>query len=184
MKTSLRAAAGAALWCLISMIAMSSLPAQAAGRAITLEFTAKVIYVNDGDTVVVLKPNGEKANIRLANIDASETQKNRCKPGQPWAQKSTDALAGLVKGKTIQFTCHDLDKYDRNVLQVGQTTASRILAGEGLAWATRANRRYLRDRAVADAEREARAGGRGIWGDAERGVEPWVWRATRWNSTC
>lgn len=156
-----------------------------AQRTIALEFTGRVVHVNDGDTVVAMKPNGEKVTVRLANIDAPETHKNRCKPGQPWAQKSTDLLARLVKGKTVHFACVDVDRYDRNVcdLQVGQSTANRMLVAEGLAWANRSNPRYLRDRGVADAERDAQSKGMGLWADPAR-VEPWVWRKTRWNEPC
>ena len=182
-ERSAKVLAGAAVVALGALLL--SLPAKAAQRTISLGFTAKVIYVNDGDTVVALKPSGERVSVRLANIDAPETHKNRCKPGQPWAQKSTESLSRLVKGKTIQFVCHELDRYDRNVcdLQVGQTTASRVLASEGLAWANRANPRYLRDHGVADAEHDARAKGLGLWGDPAR-VEPWIWRRTRWTSSC
>lgn len=156
-----------------------------AQRTITPEFDAKVIHVDDGDTVVALRGSGERQKVRLANIDAPEVQHGRCRPGQPFGQKATDALERLVKGKQIGFVCHTLDRYDRAVcdLKIGDTTASRELARQGLVWANRANPGYLRDRKVAEAEREAQARRIGLWAD-DSAVRPWEWRRSRWTNAC
>lgn len=152
---------------------------------ITPEFDAKVIHVDDGDTVVALRGSGEKEKVRLANIDAPEVQHGRCKPGQPFGQNAADALEHLVMGKQIRFACHTLDRYDRAVcdLKIGNTTASRELARQGLVWANRANPAYLRDRGVADAEREAQGKRIGLWAD-DSAVRPWEWRRSRWMNAC
>lgn len=149
------------------------------------DFTARVIHVQDGDTVEAMTSAGEKFTVRLASIDAPETFKNRCKPGQPFAQKSKDALSGMVLGKSIKFVCHDLDRYGRQVcdLQQDSTTASRELVRAGLAWANTSNPRYLRDKSLPDLESQARLARRGMWSTADN-VAPWEWRRTAWRNTC
>lgn len=163
-----------------------SQPGQAeAQRTFTPEFTARVIHVDDGDTLVAMRADGQKTKVRLANIDAPETDHGRCKPGQPFAEKSSQALKRLVHGKTVDFVCSTLDQYERHIcdVRVGETTANRELARQGMAWANRARPAYLRDHGVADAEREARAGGRGLWNDPGA-VAPWQWRREEWNKSC
>jgi endonuclease YncB( thermonuclease family) len=149
------------------------------------EFKARVIHVDDGDTVVAMTEGGEKLTIRLASIDAPETIKNRCKPGQPFSQKAKDALSSMVLGKTVQFTCHDVDIYDRQVcdIQIGTTTASRELVSMGLAWANVSNKRYLRDSTLVDLESRARFAHLGLWSVTDS-VAPWEWRNTAWKNTC
>ncbi len=156
--------------------------ASAAGRSLAPEFQAKVVYVDDGDTVVALLPDHSQTTVRLANIDAPEASHGHCRPGQPWSAQSTQMLKTLVLGKTITFRCHDVDRYDRQVcdLDAGQAETANIqLVRAGLAWANRANPRYLRDRAVATAEDLARANQRGLWSQPGQ-TPPWVWRQTEW----
>lgn len=161
-------------------------PAAFAQRELAPDFEAKVIHVEDGDTVTVLDGGNRSLKVRLGSIDAPETAHGRCKPAQPWSAQSARVLGELVKGKTVRFTCYDVDRYDRQVcdLHVGNTTANRVLVAHGLAWANRsAGKRYLRDPGVADAERQAEAQKAGLWRDKEP-VAPWEWRRTVWRNTC
>ena len=162
------------------------LPGQVmAQRSFTSEFIARVIHVDDGDTLVAMPSNGQKVKVRLANVDAPEADHGRCKPGQPFAEKSTQTLKRLVHGNTVKFTCSTLDRYDRHIcdVRIGETTASRELARQGMAWANRARPSYLRDDGVADAERDARSAGRGLWA-VSGAVAPWQWRREEWNRSC
>lgn len=148
-------------------------------------FQARVIHVDDGDTVVAMTGAGEKVTVRLASIDAPETFKNRCKPGQPFSQKSKDALAGMVLGKTVLFTCHDQDKYGRQVCDIPHEsgTVSRELVRIGLAWANTSNKRYLRDKSLPGLQTQAILAQRGMWAASDN-VPPWDWRVTAWRNTC
>lgn len=156
-----------------------------AQRTFTPEFTALVVHVDDGDTLVALRADGQKTKVRLANIDAPEKEHGRCKPGQPFSEKATQALKMLVHGKTVDFVCSTLDQYDRHIcdVQTGATTANRELVRQGVAWANRARPSYLRDQEVVEAEEQAKAAGKGIWSDP-RSVEPWTWRREVWTKTC
>ncbi len=169
---------------LVAVLAFG-LASLAGARDITPEFDARVIHVDDGDTLVALRLDGQKSKIRLANIDAPETSHGRCRPGQPWSEKAAGELARLVKGRTVRFTCHTLDRYDRAVCDVlvDGTTASRELARRGVVWANRASPGYLRDREVGAAEAQARAARQGLWADPNA-IPPWEWRRTAWQSSC
>lgn len=149
------------------------------------DFKARVIHVDDGDTVVAMTDAGEKVTVRLASIDAPETIKNRCKPGQAFSQKAKEALSDMVLGRTIQFACHDVDRYGRQVcdLVLDSTTASRELVRMGLAWANTSNPRYLRDKSLPELESRARSAHLGLW-SATDSVPPWEWRHTVWTNTC
>lgn len=163
-----------------------SQPGQAdAQRSFTPEFNARVIHVDDGDTLVAMRADGQKTKVRLANIDAPESDHGRCRPGQPFAEKSTQALKRLVHGKTVAFVCSTLDQYERHIcdVHIAETTANRELARQGLAWANRARPSYLRDERVAEAEREAQANARGLW-SAPGAVAPWQWRRQEWSKAC
>lgn len=146
-------------------------------------FTAKVIHVSDGDTVVALDSTMKKIKVRLANIDAPESGHGTCRPGQPWSSQSTAFMSRLIKGRTVQFQCSQLDRYDRSIcdILVDNTTANRALVAAGLAWANRAHPSYLQDPGVAQAEKDAASSRRGLWQDPAP-IAPWEWRKTIWNS--
>ena len=158
--------------------------AASAPASIETDFTARVIHVDDGDTVVALKSDMSKVKVRLANIDAPEVSHGNCRPGQPWSGQATQALKDLVLGQSIRFTCSTLDRYGRSVCDLNlskspATTANRELTKMGLVWANRANPSYLRDPAVAAAEREAQARHLGLWSVAGA-IAPWEWRQNAW----
>ena len=61
----------------------------------------KVTRVTDGDTV---KAEGHdiEINVRLVGIDAPETSRRKHEPGQPFSQRATKHLAGLVLNKVAK----------------------------------------------------------------------------------
>ena len=74
--------------------------------------TARIVSITDGDTFKV-RIKGKKSIIRIACIDAPEM------PGSSWAQKSKDALTGMLKpGSRINLLEHDVDRYGRIVAEV------------------------------------------------------------------
>lgn len=169
---------------LVTATSILPLPARAQ-RTFTPSFEAKVVHVDDGDTVVARLDSGVNIKVRLANIDAPEENHGGCRPGQPYASASTASLKRMVLGKTIHFDCSTLDRYDRHVcdLQTGATTANIQLVSQGLAWANRANPSYLRDQRVAQAEADAMRLKQGLWASGEP-VAPWEWRHTVWTEAC
>lgn len=163
--------------CAAAIATMLTAPPARAAEAIT----AQVVHVDDGDTVVARRGGDERLRVRLANIDAPETNHGRCRPGQPFSDVARKRLEGLVGGRTVRLLCYDQDRYGRAIcdIDLGGTTASRTLVAEGLAWANRASAGYVRDRAVLQLEEQARASRTGLWSD-KGSTAPWVWRRTEW----
>jgi len=129
----------------------------------------KAIRIADGDTFTLLLDDRTTAQIRLAEIDAPES-------GQPFGNKSKQALKQLVDGKAVQVEVQTTDQYGRWVgrVYVGGVDVSAELVQTGNAWVFR---RYLRDRSLLDLEEQARSHKRGLWATTEaQAVPPWEWR--------
>ncbi|MCY1514714.1 Staphylococcal nuclease-like [compost metagenome] len=144
--------------------------------------TGMIVNVADGDTVTLRAPDGQR-KIRMDSIDAPEEGHGAEQPGQPYAEASRKHLAGLVAGKTLTAQCYEQDQYGRDVCAVileDGRSANRAQVEAGYAWAYTARRGdYLRDKAMPDLQRQAKAAGRGLW--AQQGaMQPWKWRYDCW----
>jgi len=131
--------------------------------------------VLDGDTVVV---RGWTQRVRLANLDAPEMSHRGGKPGQPYGRQARDWLAAQVQGQAgVTAACHGEDRYGRAICDFYRqgVHVNKQLVRIGLAWANTANKRYLRDRSVLDAQHEAQAARRGLWSQPGA-APPWEWR--------
>lgn len=144
--------------------------------------TGTVVNVADGDTVTLRAPDGQR-RIRMDSIDAPEEGHGADQPGQPYAEASRKNLASLVAGKTVTAQCYESDQYGRDVcaliLEDGRS-ANRVQVESGYAWAYTARKGdYLRDKAMPDLQRQAKAAGRGLW--VQQGaMQPWKWRYDCW----
>ncbi len=144
--------------------------------------TGAIVNVADGDTVTLRAPDGQR-KIRMDSIDAPEEGHGADQPGQPYAEASRKHLADLVAGKTLTAQCYEKDQYGRDVcaliLEDGRS-ANRAQVEAGYAWAYTARQGdYLRDKAMPDLQRQAKAAGRGLW--AQQGaMQPWKWRYDCW----
>lgn len=142
-----------------ALIGASSLAAGA-------EFSAKVIAVLDGDTVLVLR-DGRLVKVRLAEIDAPEK-------AQIFGEESSRSLSGMVLGKQITITSQAIDQYGRLVAHISvngldvNTEQIRL----GMAWEY-SYRHH--NRALAALQTEAKLAARGLWALADP-VPPWKWR--------
>lgn len=132
-------------------------------------FRARVVGVTDGDTITVLDEQNVQHKIRLAEIDAPER-------GQPWGDRSKQALSALVFGKTVSVQQTDTDRYGRIVAHVFSDgrDVNREMVEQGAAWAYR---QYLTDETLIATEARARQSRTGLWSmsDAQT-VAPWEWR--------
>jgi endonuclease YncB( thermonuclease family) len=142
----------------------------------------RVVYIDDGDTLVILNQDRKQIRVRLTDADAPETPKdNQGKLGQPFSRASANNLARLAKGKNAAAHCYEYDAFDRPVCRV--IVDGRDLSMEqikaGLAWANAANRRYVRDPQAFEHEKAARGKGVGLW-SGNRPIEPWLWRRACW----
>lgn len=145
----------------------------------------KVIYVDDGDTAVVIDSGNQKHKIRLANIDAPETSHTKStsgRIGQPFSDASRRSLDELIKGKLVTANCFEIDRYERQVCDIlldGRSVSTEQVR-RGFAWANQSSGgRYLRDKTLMVVEGQARAAGLGLWAEAKP-VPPWEWRKECW----
>ena len=137
------------------------------------ELHGRVVGVPDGDSLVVLDDRRRQHRVRLASIDAPEN-------GQRYSNRSRDHLGAMVRRQHVVVIWHKRDSYERLVgvvyLDGADVNLEQIRAG--YAWWYRA---YAPEqspearRTYAQAEAEARAGGRGLWADRNP-VPPWAWR--------
>jgi endonuclease YncB( thermonuclease family) len=87
-----------------------------------------------------------------------------------------DRLASLVMGKAVTVHNEGRDKWGRTLgrIAIEGHDVNRQMVDDGMAWHYS---RFNKDARLTAAERQARAAGRGLWGDAKP-VPPWEWRAT------
>jgi len=93
-------------------------------------FSARVVGIDDGDTIDVLAAGKVQYRIRLAGIDAPEH-------GQAYGTKSSQNLRNLVSGKQIDLDCRNEESYGRKVCKVllpGGEDAGLNQVNAGLAW--------------------------------------------------
>ena len=127
--------------------------------------TAEVRHVLDGDTVILR----DDQHVRLLGINAPELGKDGA-PDQPLAARARERLAQLVRGQRLQlaFERERQDHYGRllaHLLLPDGTSVEQVLLREGLAWAVAIPPDIGRLRENLAAENEARAAGRGVWGE-------------------
>ena len=141
--------------------------------ALPWQFRCRVTWVCDGDTVWVRTWYGRRLKLRLAGIDAPESE-------QEFGEESQKVLENLVGGRSVSVTVIDRDHFGRFVAGIecrGEDVCLRMLE-EGAAWPYFQYFRNLpADKASAyrEAGRAARNAGRGLWRNA-RAETPWDWR--------
>ena len=166
--------------------ALLSFPVVAQAGA--FDVNGKVVYVDDGDTVVLLVDGQMQLKVRLSSIDAPEsshTNKQTGRIGQPYSKNSGNFLASMVKEKLVRARCFEQDRYGRNVCElfVNGKSVNQEMVKQGWAWANvDAKGRYLRDKTLPSLEQSARASRSGLWAGGSP-VPPWEWRDTCWKKS-
>ena len=132
-------------------------------------FEGRVVKIADGDTITVLLDKTQH-KIRLEGIDAPEK-------GQAYGAKARQTLADKIFGQKVRVDWTKRDRYGRIIGRVylGERDISLEMVKDGFAWHYK---RYSKEAALADAEKEARKAGRGLWSDREP-TPPWEWRRER-----
>jgi len=150
--------------CLLAGMLISAL-----GIAQAEEFDAKVIVVMDGDTVMVLR-DGKKVKVRLANIDAPESD-------QAFGKESRDALANMVLKKQVHVNSKAVDSYGRLIaeISINGKSVNEAQVKKGMAWEYshfHSNKRYL------SLNKQAQQARVGLWANGVQPVSPEQWRRT------
>ena len=160
---------------LLAVIAvLAAIPAVAAEKPIVIPegqtVTAKCVSVHDGDSMTLLldtKDGKRQSKIRLDAIDAPEL-------GQPFSNRSKQALSGMVFDKDCTVESLGPDKYGRVIGRVtvgGKDVNAAMLEG-GMAWHFA---RYDDRKSMADRHEAARKACVGLWADPKP-IPPWEWR--------
>jgi endonuclease YncB( thermonuclease family) len=143
---------------------LAAVPAQAE--------TAQVRHVLDGDSFILA--DGRQA--RLIGINAPELGRDGA-PGQPLAKQARNRLSRLIRGQTLTLSHgrERQDHYGRWLVHArlpDGASVEEILLREGLAWAIAIPPNVDQLDSLLKAETEARAAGRGVWGEAAYAPKP------------
>lgn len=159
--------------CLV-MLCCIPLPAQAES------FSAKVIAVLDGDTVLVLR-GAQKLKVRLANIDAPEVghagmggMPSNSPKDQAYGKQSRASLLEMVNRKQVLIDSQAVDQYGRIVgqLSVGGLNINQEQVRRGMAWEYS---HYHSDKTYIELQNDAQQARRGLWSQ-DSPQAPWQWR--------
>jgi micrococcal nuclease len=164
---------------LIALAFVFILPSSPYLKQIHAEFAlqeARVIAVNDGDTVTLLI-NGKKQRTRLIGIDAPELGQ------RPWGERAKEQLAGILRQNRwmvyVETDSVRIDKYDRLLVYLwtkeNEFINERMLNdGYAVLFTIQPNSRHL-DR-FKKAQRNAREKKIGIWGPEGLQERPFDYR--------
>ena len=146
--------------------------------ALSLAGQFKVTRVYDGDTV---KAQGHDITIkvRLVGIDAPETSKKKREPGQPFSNKATRYLAGLILNRTVDIKGYGMGPYSRilGVIYLDDKNINLEMVKAGLAEVYRGKPPKGFDlESYLQAETKARKYGIGMWSLGEKYISPKDWR--------
>ena len=135
-------------------------------------FEAKVVYVVDGDSIIV-KKGKRKTKIRLWGVDSPEK-------AQQFSRDAGRFTKELLLGKKVKIVPVQWDDYGRLVAMVllGRKNISEELVRSGYAWVHIYYCRKKICRSWESLEREAREARIGLWG-GDKIVEPWVWKRNK-----
>ncbi len=128
---------------------------------------ARVTYVPDGDSLVVIR-RGEEIRVRLLGIDAPEK-------GQVMASASRSLTEQLCLRHDVELVEHGTDKYDRLLAEVyvDGVYVNQELLRAGLAWCF-----DERNVELLQLEQDARAKQIGIWSELHP-IRPSDWRRSQ-----
>jgi endonuclease YncB( thermonuclease family) len=147
-------------------------------QSLCLASQYKCTRVTDGDTITV-SSNGQKHTIRLVGIDAPEKSKKKHEPGQPFSQKSTKHLAGLVLNKHVDIVPFGSDRYGRTlgVVYVDDKNVNLEMVRAGFAEVYRGRpAKGFDNDPYQQAEEVARSTGKGMWSLGDKYISPREWR--------
>jgi micrococcal nuclease len=131
-------------------------------------FSAKVVGVKDGDTVVVIDASNYQTTLRLAEVDCPEKD-------QPFGTKAKQFTSDQIYRKEITYIVTDIDRYGRSIAKIyydDNKYLSAEIIKNGFGWQYK---KYSTSKDLASLENSARLQKVGLWYD-KNPIEPWEWR--------
>ena len=140
----------------------------------------KVTKVYDGDTIMAAG-HDIVMYVLLAGIDAPELSSQNQVPSQPYARAAKRHLERLILDKTVEIKGCSIGPYPYNdligVLYVGNTNVNIAMIAKGLAEVSAGEPPAgLNIAPYVEAEKQAKAAGRGMWSLGDKYVSPSEWR--------
>ena len=141
------------------------------------QYQGKVLRISDGDTLQIRDANGQKQRVRLAFIDAPETE-------QAGGRDSQRQLQRLLDNKSVLVQVVDIDNYKRQVAIVWQQgrdiNATQIATGMAWQYASIAKRQQTSQgyQYYHCLEASARNSKQGLWRNS-KAQAPWEYRQQR-----
>jgi micrococcal nuclease len=137
----------------------------AAGAGAGQTFTAAVVRVVDGDTILV-NVGGHAEKVRYIGMDTPETH-HPTRGEEPGGREATAVNRRLVEGKTVrlELDVRLRDRYGRLLayVYVGETMVNAELVRLGYAQAMTVPPNVKHASLFVRLQREAREAGRGLW---------------------
>jgi micrococcal nuclease len=111
--------------------------------------------ITNGDTIKILTPAKRQIKVRLAEIDTPEKR-------QPYGKKAKQVLSDKIYRKQVTVMKVAIGGYKRLVGKVylGDRYINAEMVADGAAWVFR---RYSKNPALLELERQAREEGWGLW---------------------
>jgi micrococcal nuclease len=131
-------------------------------------YTAKVIAIKDGDTVVVIDSLNTQTILRLAEVDCPEKS-------QPFGTKAKQFTSDQVYLKTVKYVVTDIDRYGRSIAMIyydNNKYLSAEIIRSGMGWHYK---KYSKSIELAELEIEAKNEKLGLWID-KNPISPSEWR--------
>lgn len=128
-----------------------------------------VIAIADGDTLTCMTPDASRIRVRLAQIDAPESN-------QPYGRLSSASLHELCYMAYAALSVDGKDRYSRTIAQItcNGINANAEQVRRGMAWVYD---KYATEQSLYRKQAHARASQRGLWHDPAP-TPPWEWRRT------
>lgn len=127
-----------------------------------------VLYIIDGDSLVMKDDQGKEHEVRVRGMDAPEM-------GQPHGKNAKKALEEMTKGKSILLKGPEMDQYGRIAAQViieeGDCVALEMIQS-GNAWACPYNSSW----SSKWNQWKSRSQNLGIWNSSSEPMAPWDYR--------
>lgn len=168
---------------IIIFAVLLSVPIFAQAKAVLGTVEGVVVAVSDGDTVNVQDVKGTKLKIRLYGIDAPETEKSSkktghiAKPGQPYGEEASRALASFIYHQKVKVEIIDRDRYNRFValIWLAEKNINQEMVAGGYAWAYRQYLGTPYASSFISLEAQASQKGLGLW-NQHNPQPPWEFR--------
>ena len=132
------------------------------------QYTAKVVGVKDGDTILVLLGDKSQKTLRFAEVDCPES-------GQPFGKNAKQFTSSQVFGKEIIFYETDTDRYGRTIAKIyynnGKYLSAEIIK-VGLGWWYH---QYSTSKELGKMQENAKTKNLGLWQD-KNAISPYEWR--------